>query len=370
MRQRGFTLTELLVVISIIAMLVGVVLAALTAVRSADRIVTSRHHLRQIAQWMDQWAAARNDTIVPASFDLRDEEGSTPGITGGRRFYTLSTSGSADWADTNIPWQAPLGDPRSDKLSQGTWSDILWVDAAVGERMAIPHIQIYDESPNGNLYADTRWSQPGRWLYQDDAGDRRNPLRSTGVNTANYPRRLADFSQTINRPTLLGTNDPPLGMPKPMGAGAWEVDLPGFFAANNFFEGRSLRDRTNDPMLSNIDPRWTTGQIKAPARAMYLVDSFAGETIGGAPDEDDYREDTEAAFSTIERRGEVCTQEADFRYDGQCLMLMLDGSTQVQTPWGSLEGLQGGVPDGPGDQSAVPIGRSIRVTNLHRRAPW
>ena len=370
MRHRGFTLTELMIVIAIIAMLVGVVLSALTAVRSADRIVTSRHHLRQIAQWMDQWAAARNDVIVPASFDLLDEEGVGPGITGGHRFYTLSPTGDPGWIETNIPWQSPVNDARADKLSQGTWADILWVDAAVGERMAIPHIEVYDETPNGNLYADTRWSQPGRWLYQDNVGDRRNPLRSTGVNTANYPRRLQDYSLTINQPFLLGTNDPPLGMPKPMGAGAWEVDLPGFFAANNFFEGRSLRDRFNDPTLSNIDPRWTIGQIKSPARAMYLVDSFAGETIGGAPDEETYREDTEAAFSTIEQRGELCTQEADFRYGGQCLMLMLDGSTKAQTPWGTLEGLQGGVPEGPGDESNVRTGRAIRVTNLHRRSPW
>jgi prepilin-type N-terminal cleavage/methylation domain-containing protein len=370
MHKRGFTITELLVVISIIALLAGLVLAALTAVRSADEIVTSRHHLRQIAQWMDQWSAARNDVIVPASFDLRDEEGWTPGVTGGHRFYTMSSTGEPDWADTNVPWQEPLNDPRDDKLSQGTWSDILWVDAAIGERMAIPHLQIYDETPNGDLYADTRWSQPGRWLYQDNINDRRNPLRSTGPNTANYPRRLADFSHTMNRPDLLGTNSPPLGMPKPMGAGAWEVDMPGFFAANNFFEGRSLHDRTNDPTDSTIDPRWTIGQIKSPARSMYLVDSFAGETIGGAPDEETYREDTESAFSTIETRGQLCTQEADFRYDGQVLMLMLDGSTQTQTPWGTLKGLQGDVPGALGDQSASYTGRSLRITNLHRRAPW
>lgn len=370
MRQRGFSLTELLVVISIIAVLMGLTLAALTAVRSADELVTSRHHLRQIAQWMDQWSADRNDVILPASFDFRDEEGSTPGVIGGRRYYTMSDEGVPDWAETNIPWQQPYDDPREDKLAQGTWADILWVDMAIGERMAIPHIEIYDESPNGSLFADTRWSQPGRWLYQEDVGDRRNPLRSTGMNTANYPRRLANFSRTINQPTLLGTSDPPLGMPKPIGAGAWEADIPGFFAANNFFEGRSLYDRTNDSTLSNIDPRWSMGQIKSPARSMYIVDSFAGETIGGAPDEETYREDTEAAFSTIEKRGELCTQEADFRYDGQCLMLMLDGSTQSQTAWGSLVGLQGGVPDGPGDENSVPLGRSIRVTNLHRRAPW
>ncbi|MCH2135305.1 MAG: prepilin-type N-terminal cleavage/methylation domain-containing protein [Phycisphaerales bacterium] len=369
-RTRGFTLVELLTVVTIIAMLVGLVLAALTAVRSADHLVTSRHHLRQIAQWMDQWSTARNDVIVPASFDTRDEEGTDPGVTGGRRFYTVPQSQVPNWADTNIPWIEPTGNARADGLSQGTWADILWVDAGIGDTMAIPHIQMEDESPNGQLFADTRFSQPGRWLYQEDIEDRRNPLRSTAANSENYPRRLADYSLTIERPHLLGTGSPPKGMPFPMGAGAWEKGLPGFFAANNFFEGRSLHDRSGNSLDPKIDPRWTIGQIKAPSRSVYLVDSIAGETIGGAPDSDTYRDDTERAFSTIERRGELCTQEVDFRYDGQCLVLKLDGSTEAITPWGTLEGLQGEVSEGPGDDNNLARGKGIRVTNLHRRLPW
>ena len=131
-----------------------------------------------------------------------------------------------------------------------------------------------------------------------------------------------------------------------------------------------MRDRTGDVNQSALDPRWTHGQIKAPARSMYLVDSFAGETIGGAPDEEDYRETTESAFITGARRNFDSPQEVDFRYGEQCLMLMLDGSTRKESSWGILDNLQGAIADGPMDDTGLATGRGVRVTNLHKRAPW
>jgi prepilin-type N-terminal cleavage/methylation domain-containing protein len=369
MPRRGFTIVELLTVIGIISLLLGTVLAALSAVRSADEIITSQHHMRQIAQWMDQWSTERNDVVLPASFDLRDEEGTDPGVTGGRRFYT-GYGDSVNWLDTNIPWQASSGDPRGDLLSQGTWSDMLWVDMGIGDVISIGALEMHMLPDAQTIFADSQWSQPGRWLYHENPNDRRNPLRSSGSNSYHYPRFQADGALTVDHPHELGTSVPPVGMPLPFGAGAWEKDFRGFFAANNFFEGRSLRDRTDDPTDSNRDPRWTLGQIKAPSRSMYLVDSFAGETVGGAPDEETYREDTTRSFAIGAGRGEISTQEVDFRYDGRCLMLLLDGSVRRETPWGTLEGLQGSVRDGPQDDQQVIIGRGIRVSNLHRRSPW
>jgi hypothetical protein len=119
-----------------------------------------------------------------------------------------------------------------------------------------------------------------------------------------------------------------------------------------------------------LDPRWTHGQIKAPARSLYLVDSFAGETIGAAPDEENYREATETAFITGSRRNFDSPQQVDFRYGEQCLMLMLDGSVRKESTWGVLENLQGAIADGPMDSSGLATGRGIRVTNLHKRRPW
>jgi len=368
MQRRAFTITELLVVISIIGLLMAMALGALTAVRSTDQVVTSQHHLRQIAQWMEGWSTARNDVVLPASFDLRDEKGTDPGETGGRRYFTYGND-RRNWLETNIPWQPASGDPRADLLSQGTWADILWVDAGIGDASSIEPPSMF--MPDGStIYADTTYSTPGRWLYDENTNDRRNPLRSTAMNTYNYPRELADGSQTVENQAYLGLGSPPTGMPLPFGNGAWEKDRPGFFAANNFFEGRSLRDRTGNNADTALDPRWTHGQIKAPARSMYLVDSFAGETIGAAPDEEDYREATETAFITGSRRNYDSPQQVDFRYGEQCLMLMLDGTVRKETTWGVLENLQGAIADGPMDESALAKGRGIRVTNLHMRRPW
>ena len=368
MPRRGFTITELLTVISIIGLLLAISLGALTAVRSTDHLVTSQHHMRQIAQWMNGWSTARNDVVLPASFNYLDESDTIAGTVGGARYFTYGNNGRA-YRETNNPWQPSTSDPRMDLLNQGTWADILWVDATIGQKASIEPLPMY-MADGSTLYADTTHSQPGRWLYTEEQDDRRNPLRSTAPNTFNYRRANEDGSETIGNEAFLGVNFPPTGMPFPYGTGAWEKGLPGFFAANNFFEGRSMRDRTGNSADSKLDPRWTYGQIKAPARSMYLVDSFAGETIGAAPDEADYRDTTESAFITGARRGMASPQEVDFRYGDQCLMLMLDGSIRKEDSWGTLDNLQGAVPEGPMDNNNLAVGRGIRVTNLHKRAPW
>ena len=52
------------------------------------------------------------------------------------------------------------------------------------------------------------------------------------------------------------------------------------------------------------------------------------------------------------------------------LVLMLDGSTRKESSWGILDNLQGAIADGPMDDTGLAKGRGVRVTNLHKRAPW
>jgi hypothetical protein len=79
--------------------------------------------------------------------------------------------------------------------------------------------------------------------------------------------------------------------------------------------------------------RWySAGQIKAPERSMYLVDSMAGETIDPLP----------GPFDTgnPNANGVPQTLEVDFRYSGVCLMLYLDGHNRPEGSWKDLADLQ------------------------------
>ena len=283
--RRGFTLTELMVVIGIIAVLLGLLLPALAGVFSSGLMTKSMSNMRQIGQWMRMYSSDNREFIVPSQFNY---EGNT---------YKGKVRSAAS---------PPLGDQH-----KGTWSDILWtvfeggVFPAAGAPVA-----------DGGLDYDYRFDSPDKKLYDLVGGDLENPFRSAALNKRNM---IAG-----NRPT-------------PFGSGAQEIGQPGYFAANNFFNADQDVDREAS--------FYTTGQIKAPERSMYLVDSVAGETIEDEPE-------PFQAGPTLGPSGSTSTLEVDFRYSGVCLMLFLDGHVEPVGQWQDiceLEGLDG---------------RSIRIRNL------
>ena len=62
-RRRAFTLVELMVTVSIIALLIGLLVPALGSMRRAGWATKSQSNLRQWGMAMDSWAAIHDDTL-------------------------------------------------------------------------------------------------------------------------------------------------------------------------------------------------------------------------------------------------------------------------------------------------------------------
>ena len=381
--RHAFTLTEVLVVMMMLAILISLVLYASSGFSQSDALLRSQNNLREINQFMQHYTNSHDGRIVPSQFDRSDEEGDSIGGAASRMAYELN-SDRVEWIDNNNPYQPP-DDSGMNLLHKGSWADILWAESNLGDSMAMADMPIDDwGSGSGDLYRSFKYTPPDRTFYEDNPRWEKNPLRSVVVNSWNWPRWDDNGDQTDFNRSLAGIDgdNGPAGLPLPRGNGAWEGGMPGFFAANNFFDARSARDVSGDEGDSKADRSWSEGQIKAPGRSLFLVDSFAGETIGGTPgflgtsdyttQQADYYTDTIRSFqvaaeqmdavggesSKPEQNGS-CEQEVDFRYGGQCLMLFLDGHVDQQEQWSSLWDLEG--------RNGQQPGRGIRILDLDKR---
>lgn len=180
-RRRAFTLTEILVVLAMIAILLSLLLPALAGVRSSGLMAKSMSNLNQIGRWMRLYAQDNREAIVPSEFDYSND--SYPG-----KVRSVITAGVG-------------------QVSQGSWADILWTIFEPG---------VFPESlaPLGHDY---RYDSPDVRLYDMLGNDVQNPMRSAAANTRNFDSN-------------------PTSLPTPFGGGAHELGRPGYFAANQYFD--------------------------------------------------------------------------------------------------------------------------------------
>jgi prepilin-type N-terminal cleavage/methylation domain-containing protein/prepilin-type processing-associated H-X9-DG protein len=74
-RKKAFTLTELLIVISVIALLMAILMPALAAARSRGRALACKSNLRQLLLAGIGYATENDDSYVPAASDMWDNAG-------------------------------------------------------------------------------------------------------------------------------------------------------------------------------------------------------------------------------------------------------------------------------------------------------
>jgi prepilin-type N-terminal cleavage/methylation domain-containing protein len=335
--NRAFTIVEILVVVSIIAMLAGFLIVALSGSQDATKAAKANVKLKEIGMWMQLWSGDNNNRVLPSQFDFQDEVDAGASITyrnlPGVRLVNDSPYLQDD--DDN-----PFDDIERDAY-QGTWTDILWTDNNLVNKLGFQSFDFDRQEDVFPIYGDDDalvgiWENDSPDVYPEDTliyrlySDFDHPFRSTFMNTRGDAR-----------------------------------GLPGFYAANDFFDSRSEADinvdTNNDGNISTVDRYYTYAMMNSPSRSIYLVDSIAGETISSEP------EPWVAIVNTGSgpvSNDDVPSGDIDFRNGDQCLFLLLDGSIVRLSPWTER---------GP-DTSGITtehslLGRGYRVHQLTKRKP-
>jgi prepilin-type N-terminal cleavage/methylation domain-containing protein len=303
-KTRAFTIIELMVVVSIIAVLAALLIVAVSGSMEAAKTAKANVKLKEIGSWMQLWSGENKNRVLPSQFDFNDEADSGS---------TIRVRRDEHAADDNP------NDNITRLKYQGTWADILWTDNELYKTHGLrdreegeAHLRWQSDSPDNDIYQ----------LY--DSFD--HPFRSTIMNTRGP-----------------------------------EKGLPGFFAANDFFDSRSDNDADGDTN-SEIDRYYTYAMINAPSSSVYLVDSVGGETIGS--DIDSWDVSLTSGDGPISQDDEPLSN-VDFRHGDECMMLILDGSIARVAPWSE----RGPLSSPPSGADLSLYGKGYRVHDLVKRKP-
>ncbi len=270
LRRRGLTLTEIMAVIGIIVVLLALLLPGLATVRRTGEQASSQSNVRQIHMYMTGYSTDNREFIVPSSFDYR--ESSYPGNV---------RENSPRSASPNTGPMEGGNFPVGSFEHVGSWADVLWAYSDQGV--------ILDVVVPGNLGAENfnyRYDSPDRFVF-DALPGYETVFRSVAQNTKAVGGNAA---------TPFGT-----------GSLASEKGQPGYFAANDFFR-----------VEAGSNNWYSTAQIRFPTKSVYLIDSYAGETI--QPNRQGFGDAAQGIPNQV-----------DFRYIGDtALLLTMDGGIRSE----------------------------------------
>jgi len=157
-RRNGFTLVELLVVIGIIALLIGVLLPALTKARNASRVVACLSNMRQLATAVAGYVASNRGTLPEAM--NRNMVSGSPNFFPNPAQYGLPAWTPATHV-SGLTYVLPsIGESLAPYLSKdGSQSDAIWQcpSAQKGVETGQGAYVSAGTNPLSGFAADDRW---------------------------------------------------------------------------------------------------------------------------------------------------------------------------------------------------------------------
>lgn len=187
-QAHGFTLVELLVVIGIIALLISILLPALSRARDSAQTVKCLSNQKQIGAAMQMYIAAYKGVMVPTA--LTDANNSTP-TSGGPIPYEFWFTILVQNKFLNSPWVNNVGDPPTvnSALVCPSASSIINSSAtlSMSSRIDGRGLMLYRRASvlyNPGKYMDTSYGVNSNADYWDD----RLPMATYEVNRTAEPK--------------------------------------------------------------------------------------------------------------------------------------------------------------------------------------
>ncbi len=163
----GFTLVELLVVISIIALLISLLLPALAKARADGLAVICESNLRQIGTGVQEYAQEYENAILPAGYS-----------------YTRTDAGTDPWPAIMI--KAGIAPSPGNNLTAGAGQSTMFVDPA------LPVSDVSRVDGNGNIIGHRGTTSPNYWTGDGTL------QQQTQVSVLGLPQMTVDWSYGMN----------------------------------------------------------------------------------------------------------------------------------------------------------------------------
>ncbi|AQQ09064.1 type II secretion system protein G [Sedimentisphaera cyanobacteriorum] len=116
-RAQGFSLIELLVVISVIALLLGILLPALNAARKRAKKVVCRSNMRQMGIAVQSYLIDHNNNLPPSSCHITNPDDYWLKVLSDYTGEQLLFRCPSDKADNFVDWSLPLEQQKSRRYS-------------------------------------------------------------------------------------------------------------------------------------------------------------------------------------------------------------------------------------------------------------